>query len=791
MAFMGMHPRYPGLRLSYRRIFYILLSRWYWLLATLMIALLLTYIYLSIAPRLYATEATLKFEERRSEISELINVRNIYDRNNKLQSEQFVIRSRDVLLNAAKRLNYPVSYYEQGYLEPTELYPGIPFRLILLEDGPGPDVRKYKLKPVIGTAFQLDYTHNGKSVSRKCSINEVVTAGNIKFMIIDAFKPEQLNRQYYVQLNTPESLIGRIEEGLTITENKNTNVLSFVQKDGNAVFAANILNAILEEYITYDQGQKTRSANQTIAFIDTLQNRLSQVVRKSGTAFEQFKIQSNMLSVPGSTSQAMEKLGSLERQKADLELQLLRTTMLATQVNGKEGSGTINYDLQELKDPFLSNLLTQFNGLLLKKLDLLSTYKVESEKVREAEGQLQLLRQALANNIKAQQEKTRKTLAYIQQQLSGHHSSINKLPTAEKSFVNLQADFEVNQRVYAYLNQKKLEAQISRAAITPAATIVNKAIPQFRPVAPIDQHAYKTAVLIGLVAGIALIFIVRALNPYIFDRETLEQLTTIPIIGTIRKYPAPLPNGAQLLLDQAGNSMFAESVRALRTNISFLAPDINKKIICITSETAGEGKSFTALNLAYSLSMIDKKVIVIAADLRKSMLHQAFNSDNRMGLSSYLSGQMELEDIIIQHASGLAFISGGPIPPNPSELLYGSRMDKLLASVNQVYDYVIIDSAPVGLVSDAIPMLKAASVNLFIVRAGLSRYHAAVLPERLSKELGLTNFQIILNAFDYDKLHSPYYTYNRYGTVDKPYEARGYFGNDQKGKWWNFKYKAF
>ncbi len=276
----------------------------------------------------------------------------------------------------------------------------------------------------------------------------------------------------------------------------------------------------------------------------------------------------------------------------------------------------------------------------------------------------------------------------------------------------------------------------------------------------------------------------RALNPYIFDRETLAQLTTIPIIGVIRKFHVAKPNTGKLLLVQ-GDSMFAESVRSLRSNISFLAPDIERKVICITSETSGEGKSFSALNLAHALSLIDKRVIIIAADLRKSVLHRAFNTDNKIGLSNYLSHQAELEDVIVHHSEALSFISGGPVPPNPSELLYGQRMSKLIAALRLTYDYVIIDSAPIGLVSDALPMLKAADINLFIIRAGLSRYHAAKLPERLSQELDLENFHIVLNAFNQDRLHSPYYSYSRYQDAELPGSLQGYLNGTKKMKWWN------
>lgn len=772
------------LRFSYRRILMIIYSRWYWLLAMVLLGLTLSYIYLNLTPKLYATEATLKFEEKRSEISELINVRNVYERSNKLQSEQFVIRSREVLLNAASSLNYPLAFYKQGYINHIELYPLIPFKVIVLKSPEGDlSIRDYRVTPTESDRFVLTFRHHDKHFKRTYRINRTLAIGNVEFMITDRFKPSQIGVHYNLHFNTPDELLTRINNGLAMTENKNTNILSFTQTDKNPAFAADILNAILKSYINYDQRQKTQSANQTISFIDTLQHRLAQVVGTSGTALERFKTSSKMINVSSVTNQALERLETSERQKADLDLQSLKTNLLVKQLASKDQSATISFDLQDLKDPFLSNLLTQYNVLLLKKQGQLSTYKTGSETVADTEAQLRIIRQSLISNLEAQQRKNTEAKLFLQKQLARNGSDLTRLPNAEKDFVNLQSTFEVNQKVYAYLNQKKLEAQISRASITPAATIVNKAIAQFKPIAPIDRNVYKMAVLLGLLAGIMLIFLVRALNPYIFDRETLAQLTDIPIIGIIRKYPVALPSAEKLLLPH-GDTMFAESVRSLRSNISFLAPDVERKVICITSETSGEGKSFNALNLAHALSLIDKRVIVIAADLRKSILHRAFNADNQLGLSNYLSNQAEIAEIIIQHSDTLSFISGGPVPPNPSELLYGQRMSNLLATIKLTYDFIIIDSAPIGLVSDAMPMMKAADVNLFIIRAGVSRYHAAKVPERLSQELGLKNFHIVLNAFNQDKLHSPYYSYNRYKDSEIPETLQGYLEGTGRKKWW-------
>ena len=276
----------------------------------------------------------------------------------------------------------------------------------------------------------------------------------------------------------------------------------------------------------------------------------------------------------------------------------------------------------------------------------------------------------------------------------------------------------------------------------------------------------------------------------------MEALTRTPIIGVIRKFPEYIDkNNRQALSLSKPKSVFAESVRSVRTNLSFMASHKKSKTICITSEVSGEGKSFVTINLAGTLALIDKKVILIAADLRKSKLHKAFGSNNKIGLSSYLSGQERLEDTIIHDdVHNIDFMPSGPVPPNPSELLHTDKMKELLNILAPRYDYVLVDTAPVGLVSDAIPLIRQSDVNLFVIRSGKSQLRAAAIPERLSREYGLSNLAIVLNAFGDDALHANYYTtdYSRgggnstyYYSDYSGYAGSGYYDNDPK-KWWEF-----
>jgi capsular exopolysaccharide synthesis family protein len=373
------------------------------------------------------------------------------------------------------------------------------------------------------------------------------------------------------------------------------------------------------------------------------------------------------------------------------------------------------------------------------------------------------------------------------------------LPAAQRDLVALQRDFEINDKVYSFLSEKKLEAQISRAGILPGATVIEYAQPNYNAVSPNEHDIHRSAIILGLAIGLGLIISIRILNPYIYDKETIESLTAIPILGVIRKYPEHIDeNSRQILALSKPRSIFAESVRSVRTNLSFLASEKASKIICITSEVAGEGKSFVAVNLSSTLSLIDKKVILIGADLRRSRLHKTFHVPNDKGLSNYLAHQSTLDEIILSSEQGnLDFIVSGPVPPNPSELLHSSRMIAMIAELKLRYDIIMIDTAPIGLVSDAIPLIRMSDINVFVIRSGKSKFYAATVPQRIAQEYHLDNTVIVLNAFEEDLLHSRYYTtkftgdnvgarYYYYSDYSG-YSGSGYYLDEDKNKWWDIR----
>lgn len=781
--------------IDFYKIFKVFLSRWYWILGCVVIALMIAYVNLLYTPPIFQTAGQLKLQETDPSIStsQALSSQS-YSYTDKILAEGFVIRSNEVLLNAISKLNYKISYYLKGRLRTSDIYPNRPFDIsIIKQDSISFSRATYFVQALNNTTFSLTSSDDPKGPKKEYRYNQPLTIGNMVFKITSQIPRSGV---YGFKFNAKEDLLGRLGGLNTSEAGRFTNVMSVTLSDENPAFATDALNSIMREYVKYDIIQKRRSARQTVEFIENQMAFLKKEADSSGAKLANYKIRNKIIDLNSNSQMNITKLSQLETQKASLSIEMLGINQLENLLNSNGDKIEINLDLEGNITGLLGGLITQFNTLLSKRESKLLQLQPNSQPIQELDSQIKDAKDAITRNIASLKKRNQTTINYIENQIALVNERISQIPGKEKDFVQFQANFDVNNKVLSFLSERKLESEMNEAAVVAGASIVNDAYLPTNPISPQREKNYSFAAMVGLATGFGLILLVRFLNPYIYDKETVEALTNTPIIGVIRKFPEYIDkNSRQALSLSKPKSVFAESVRSVRTNLSFLASHKKSKTICITSEVSGEGKSFVTVNLAGTLALIDKKVILIAADLRKSKLHKTFGSDNKIGLSSYLSGQEKLENVIIHdNVHNIDFIPSGPVPPNPSELLHTDKMKELLTILTPLYDYVLVDTAPVGLVSDAIPLIRQSDVNLFVIRSGKSQFRAAAIPERLSREYGLSNLAIVLNAFGDDALHSNYYTtdYSRgggnstyYYSDYSGYEGSGYYDNDPK-KWWEF-----
>lgn len=780
--------------IDFYKIFKVFLSRWYWILGCVIIALLIAKINLLYTKPSFSAAGELKLKES----NPMLNGPNsattqVYNYTDKIAAEGFVIRSQAVVENAAKALNYKIAYYFKQRWGRLEVYPYVPFSIkIIKQDSLNFNTGEYHIQPINARSFSLLTPEDAKDKPRTYQYGQAISVGQMIFSITS-----NVPEPYTFKFNSIPELVNRIRNGLNTQEAARfTNVMTVSKIDDNPTFAADALNAVMKEYVTYDVLDKQKSAGQMVKYIKKQIDFINKKLDSSGTDLANYKIANKITDVNSTTSEIASKLAQAQTDKELARRERVGINQLLDQLSSNTEKLEPNYNIFGPVSGVLQGSITTFNGLIESKENAAKSYGKGSEAIQLLNNKIEATKEAIRKTIYALADLNDKNQKIIDADIAKYSAQLATIPEKEQTYVKLQSKVEVNNKVSSYLTERQLEAEMNSAAVVAGAEIVSLAFPNPSPTGINPNKSYMAAMLFGLAVGFGLILLVRFLNPYIYDKETVESLTRTPIIGVIRKFPEYIDkNNRQALSLSKPKSVFAESVRSVRTNLSFMAAHKKSKTICITSEISGEGKSFVTVNLAGTLALIDKKVILIAADLRKSKLHKAFGSNNKVGLSTYLAGQAALSDVIVHDdVHNIDFMPSGPVPPNPSELLHTEKMKELLAILAPKYDYVLVDTAPVGLVSDAIPLIRQSDVNLFVIRSGKSQFRAAAIPERLSREYGLSNLAIVLNAFGDDALHANYYTtdYSRgggnstyYYSDYSGYAGSGYYDNDPK-KWWEF-----
>lgn len=780
--------------IDYIKIFKILWSRWYWIASTLAICIISAYIYLWFTPETYTTSASMKLEKSNTEISNLFKG-NFGGPGKTIEAESYVIKSNSLLENAIGRLDYRVSYYIAGRFRTKEMYPYKPFVVkIIKEDTLQRHRGNYLFKKIDRDKFSLSIKDENQNVSIKKKFGELFTFQGYTMVIEDSSKTDYAD--YFFKVNHREDLINRVAVGLSIKElGKSTNIMQLSAVDENPYFAKDIVNAIMKEYVFLDEQNKSQGGHATIAFINSQLKIMSDELKASQNTLKDYKV-ANKVSAIGSFTQSRERrFTNYQEQLVALKTQNINLDIFEQQIKNNKDKVYLNFNIEGETGSFLKSLIEKLNALLIERSGKLVTYNEKSNPIIELDRQIFDIKEAIVRNIKSFRDRQNKFIANLENELRSADESLSVVPGVEQNLTNLQRTYDINEKVYSLLLSRKLESEIALSAISSGVTIVNEAPLSYQLVEPQKARIYSSSVLIGIILSLGVIVLVRVVNPYVYDKETVESLTNMPIIGVVKTFPTKLDkSNKQVLSLEKPKSVFAESIRSVRTNLSFLASEKNSKVICITSEISGEGKSFMTINLASTLSLIDKTVVIIAADLRKSKMHKAFEVDNDKGLSTYLANQHQIEDVLLQtHVEGLDFIPSGPNPPNPSELIQSERMKILVDYLATKYDYVLIDTAPIGLVSDSVPLIRQSDINIFVIRSGVSRIGASTIPNKLSREFGLSNMVIILNAFSNDSLYSRYYSTNYANSYYESYyyyaDYSGYYGygyyDDVKPSWWN------
>jgi tyrosine-protein kinase Etk/Wzc len=767
----------------------ILYKRWYIVAISVLVCFFITYLQLRYTKPLYTASITLKLDdEKPSQMSDLFKYgRTTGKFDNFLKTESEVIKSKAYAEKTLSSMNYEYSYFQKGKIVTTQLYPNPYFVIKTIIEDSSDAYHTFNIEFITTKTFRLVNSQNKKNPPTYHVYDTIQLNENLIQVI-----PQWSGQEHVVNMEpvicikqNVKNLAPSFASGLNVEIVKGTSLLELQLTNEVPQLASDYLNAFALFYIKETINNKSLAAQQTIDFIDRQLFDLAAKVQQSEYKLADLKSKNNGVEIEEVGRSQLEKLSNLESEKNILLInQDVMRKLQKSIAESKEGP--VNFVIFDREDAeSLPQLLESFNQLMLERISILQKNTPMSPLAIENETKIKETRTILLKTIKGVNEKLDRKIAFADKRLNEINEVLGSIPMRQRMLINISRDFKVNEKVYTYLFEKKLETSISKSSITPNATIITRAETPVTPIFPNKNRSYMVALLLGLSFGVGFIGISRIIYQKIPDKETIETISQTPVLGVVKKINN-VDNEYEIHTFKNPKSVFSESIRGIRTGISFIAKGQEKKVICVTSTVSGEGKTFCTINLAASFTLLNKKVVIIGCDLRRPKVHLSFNNlTNSIGLTTFLIGKSSLDQIIQKTIyDNLDVITAGPTPPNPSELLQTDEMRDLIETLKEKYDYILIDSAPVGLVSDSLTIMELSDINLYIIRAQYSKRDFALIPDRLKTDSDIKNLYTILNSYDNSAvIYSSIYKndYGGYYSGGGYYYYGGYYGKGGYG----------
>lgn len=675
---------------------------------------------------------------------------------NTLSGEVELIRSKLFLKKVIDKLPLKVSYYLIGRFKNEERYRYLPFKVNLSSHCTDLLNKRVYVDLLDEDRIRVSLNPEDENAWVNARVNEKISLGGCDFVISkDGHYVEGISMFFVV--NSEQTLMNYVESHVAVApENLSANTIKITFEDYNKYKVQAIVEAISELYIDYSKDQKSRANNQKINFLNEQLKQTEEQLDDYETYFEKFTIENKTADVSRDISVTIGEIivldSALYRLRAEKEAllgvanQLSADTMDMRIVAGSTISNEVAKNFEELYE-------------LKKELELAEMrYKPESFILQTKQKTFNLLREQIANQLEDQ-------TALVDERIGNTYARKRRL---ENEFLTLPAKSnELNQKrrfyslyeeLYLSLMQKKTEFEIAQAGTLAEVIILTPAnLPDY-PTGPSAKVFYLAAIIAGFVLSLIFVGIKYLLYDEINSLSELERLTNTPILGSIAKMRKSAPKDSVAVFDRP-RSEVSESFRSIRTGLDFIGLKSHKKVIAVTSTTSGEGKTFASVNLAAILSLSGKKTVILDLDMRKPRAQQAFNlKPTEYGLSTVLVEECSWREALHQTQNDhLHFIPAGPIPPNPAELIDSPAFDKLLAELKDHYDTIIIDTPPIGLVTDGILAIKKSDFSLYIMRSDYSKRSFVKSLERNVEANQLDNIYILFNAAIRAKGDSGYY----------------------------------
>jgi tyrosine-protein kinase Etk/Wzc len=765
-----------------RLLFGSIRKKWHYFIFSFIIFVIGAFLYTRFTLPVYeATSSVLiKDSKNTSKNIEDILTGDLLGNTKNIATEIGILRSRSVLEETINELNLGVSYFDKSSIFSYPVYKNAPFSVSVSRVNDGVYDEEFKLTPIDENTFQLQldadnrafhYTYNNKH-----NYGDEIRTPNFTITISKndfTFDNTQKTKYAFV-INSMNKLLAYYNEKMKIEPiNKDATIVTISVQDKIKDRAVDFLNTLGKVYINRDVKDKSSVAALTLKFVDEQLEEISKTLNATELDLQKFKESKGTVNLSEESKAYLERVTSVDESRVKAEIDLKSLDYLYDYI-------TSNLDLESLSpstlnnpDPTLVELIAKLKELQNKRKSLSYGSSAQSPALRVIDEQIEQTKRSLVESINNLRNLTKTGLQGINVQLSKYENDIRKIPNIERELLAIQRNFTVNENIYVYLLQKKAETGIAKATAVSDNKVLDTATVNDIPVIPNRKAVVIITLMLILIVPLLIILLQSYIRNTISNREDIEKMTKTPIIGVVGHHTT----GERLVVSTKPKSSIAEAFRSIRANLMFFGLSDQHKIVLITSSVGGEGKSFSTLNLAAVLSLQSHKVIIVGMDLRKPQLVQDLGVSNDIGVSTYLIGKSSLESVICKtNVPGLDIIPAGPVPPNPAELLAKKETINLMNELREMYDYIIIDTPPVGIVSDAMMLMNLADINIFILRENYSKKDYIKTINTYYTAGQVKNICILLNDAGNHQRYGYGYGYS-YG-----YHGYGYYDEDSKPK---------
>ena len=794
-----------------KQLIYICLSHWYLFVIFVVLALAVGFVINRYKPSVYQTSGTVLIKSDQT-FDPTSLMTNLNTGKSNVENEMAILRSYSLAERTIKKMNLEVTYSEKGRVSTVELYKTAPFTVEFDRSVPQAVGLTYEITAFNTEAFSLhgtsefltkyDYVlcQTLQSVPQKvdfvteCKQGEWIDNGYNRFRIVlnENYNPEKDNsRKLYFRLNSYPSLVRQLSSYTVSATSKQSSVVSIVMNGSNPGKIVEFTNMLMNEYVNRGLEKKNMVSENTIRFIDEELTGIQESLGSAESELKEFRTQNDLMNLDMQATQIYNNLQALERERAEMTVNVKIYKRLQDYIKEQidDPENLAAPSTMGIADPLLNQLVRDLVTLSQTKATQLLTQTEQHPQIVKLNEQIVTTKKTLLETINNLVINADMSLDEINKRIAKAVSETKVLPEKQQQLINYQRNFNFNDETYKYLMQRRAEAQILKASNTPDNEVLDVArLERTVRIAPRTSMNYLIALILGLLIPAVYLFLKDFFNVSISDRKDVEKLTSYPIVGQVAQTSSKDP----LVVVNSPKSPIAESFRSIRTNVEFITQGKNQSTILVTGDMQSIGKTFNAINVASIYALYGKKTVLLGFDLRKPKLFKEFGLNNNIGLSSFLSNKEPFESIIQSTTAipSLDIITSGPIPPNPAELIASEKCDELFKLLRERYDYIIIDTPPVGLVTDAFLLMKHSDVNLFIVRQGVTNKNifGTIIKDMESRGLKMS---IVLNGiqtnkgygygygkkYGYGYGYAYGYGYGRYGSSNS-----GYYGNDYYGE---------